>query len=111
MNGIIANVRENEDYPILVDGLQAISLRALHIAKKKGSISAMYFRELARRIYPIPDKVSKVLAQDDKIKYIAAEIRGASNVLYLLGRGYNIPLALEGALKLKENSYTQWSSR
>jgi len=84
--------------------LMVLSLMALHLAKKKGTISEAYFRELAKSLYSIPDKVSKVLAQDDKIKYIAAEIKGASNALYL-GRGYNFPVALEGALKLKEISY------
>jgi len=52
----------------------------------------------------VPSKVAKILAKDEQIKYIAGEIRNASNALYL-GRGYNFPVALEGALKLKEISY------
>jgi len=52
----------------------------------------------------IPSKVQKVLETDTQLKYIASEIKNASNALYL-GRGYNFPVALEGALKLKEISY------
>jgi glucosamine--fructose-6-phosphate aminotransferase (isomerizing) len=52
----------------------------------------------------IPEKIKRVLQQDDKIKYIAAEIKDHHNAIYL-GRGYNFPVALEGALKLKEISY------
>ena len=51
---------------------------------------------------PIPGLIRN--AQDEKIKYIASEIKDVSNALYL-GRGYNFPVALEGALKLKEISY------
>jgi glucosamine--fructose-6-phosphate aminotransferase (isomerizing) len=52
----------------------------------------------------IPEKVEKVLQSNEKIKSIAKEIKDVSNALYL-GRGYNFPVALEGALKSKEISY------
>jgi len=52
----------------------------------------------------IPNKVAKILESSEKIKYIASEIKDANNALFL-GRGYNFPVALEGALKLKEISY------
>jgi len=63
-----------------------------------------YFKELVEELSEIPEKVAKVLENDAKIKYIAAEIKSKPNALYL-GRAYNVPVALEGALKLKEISY------
>lgn len=77
---------------------------ALAIAKKKGTISESQFMELLVGLESIPSKVAKILNSNDKIKYIASEFKDASNFLYL-GRGYNFPVALEGALKLKEISY------
>jgi glucosamine--fructose-6-phosphate aminotransferase (isomerizing) len=59
---------------------------------------------LLNELESVPQKVEKMLASNDKIKYIAGEIKHAGNALYL-GRGYNFPVALEGALKLKEISY------
>jgi glutamine---fructose-6-phosphate transaminase (isomerizing) len=84
--------------------LTVLTLMALNLGYKKGTISEGYFHQLAAAMENIPDKVKKVLAQDEKIKYIASEIKDVSNALYL-GRGYNFPVALEGALKLKEISY------
>jgi len=84
--------------------LSVLTLMALNLANKKGTISEDYFRRLLYAVEDIPSKVNKVLTQDDKIKYIASEIKDVSNTLYL-GRGYNFPVALEGALKLKEISY------
>ncbi len=84
--------------------LTVLTLMALNIGYKKGTISEGYFHQLATAMELIPDKVKKVLAQDEKIKYIASEIKDVNNALYL-GRGYNFPVALEGALKLKEISY------
>jgi glucosamine--fructose-6-phosphate aminotransferase (isomerizing) len=84
--------------------ISVLAMMALNLGYKRGTISEDYFRQLLFALEDIPDKVQKVLAQNDKIKYIAAEIKDVSNALYL-GRGYNFPVALEGALKLKEISY------
>ena len=81
-----------------------LSLMALSIAQKKGTISASKYRQLLVEIDTIPDKVEKILQADTLIKSIAALFKDATNFLYL-GRGYNFPVALEGALKLKEISY------
>ncbi len=79
-------------------------MMALAVAKKKGTISESQFMELLVGLEAIPSKVAKILNSNEKIKYIASEFKDASNFLYL-GRGYNFPVALEGALKLKEISY------
>jgi glucosamine--fructose-6-phosphate aminotransferase (isomerizing) len=81
-----------------------LSLMALSIAHKKGSISESKYRQLLVEIDAIPAKVEKMLQADELIKTIAAKFKDANNFLYL-GRGYNFPVALEGALKLKEISY------
>ncbi len=81
-----------------------LTLMALHLSYKKGTISQSYYRQLLSELNDIPTKVEKVLQNNKKIEYIASEIKGRSNALYL-GRGYNFPVALEGALKLKEISY------
>jgi glucosamine--fructose-6-phosphate aminotransferase (isomerizing) len=77
---------------------------ALDLAHKRGTITKTDFQRLISEFELIPQKVKKVLEQADHIKSIASEIKSASNALYL-GRGYNFPIALEGALKLKEISY------
>jgi glucosamine--fructose-6-phosphate aminotransferase (isomerizing) len=77
---------------------------ALYLGHFKGILEGEYFRKLLASLESVPSKVARILANDDKIKYIAGEIRNATNALYL-GRGYNFPVALEGALKLKEISY------
>lgn len=84
--------------------LAVLTLMALHIAHRRGSISEGYYRQLIHAMAKIPQQIEKVLSNNDKIKYIAGDIKNASNALYL-GRGYNFPIALEGALKLKEISY------
>ena len=81
-----------------------LTMMALSIAKKKGTISDAYFNQLVSELDKIPEKVNKVLESNAQIEYIADEIKDRSNALYL-GRGYNFPVALEGALKLKEISY------
>ena len=81
-----------------------LTLMALHIANLKGTIPASRFHQLVSEIEAIPKKVEKVLATNDQIKYIAGIYKDATNALYL-GRGYTFPVALEGALKLKEISY------
>jgi len=81
-----------------------LTMLALMFAKEKKTISDAYFNQLVGELAKIPEKVSDVLAINSQIEYIAGEIKDASNALYL-GRGYNFPIALEGALKLKEISY------
>src|SRR6185369_2787495 len=77
---------------------------ALIVAHSKGSITEQKFHEMLVEMENIPSKVEKVLEQNAKIQTIAAEFKDARDFLYL-GRGYNFPVALEGALKLKEISY------
>jgi len=81
--------------------LNLIALRWAHI---KGTISASRYRELINEFATIPDKVKEVLKTDALIKVIAEKFKDTRNFLYL-GRGLNFPVALEGALKLKEISY------
>jgi glutamine---fructose-6-phosphate transaminase (isomerizing) len=84
--------------------LSVLTLMALYLGKQKGTISDSYFRELLYAFEAIPDKVESVLLNKDKIRFIAGQIKDVSNALFL-GRGLNFPVALEGALKLKEISY------
>lgn len=81
-----------------------LALMALVLAHKRGTISEAYYRRLILELGEIPHKVARVLEANSKIEYIAGEIKDKANALYL-GRGYNFPVALEGALKLKEISY------
>lgn len=82
-----------------------LTLMALVVAKKRGTIDEDYFQQLLNELESIPAKVERVLKNNDAhIQYIASEIKDRHNALYL-GRGYNFPVALEGALKLKEISY------
>jgi glutamine---fructose-6-phosphate transaminase (isomerizing) len=81
-----------------------LTLMALQIGYKRGKINDSEYHRLLAELEAIPSKVEDVLKINDAIKYIAAEIKDAPNALYL-GRGYNFPVALEGALKLKEISY------
>ena len=84
--------------------LSVITLMALYLGHERGKISEGYYRQLLNELEAIPRKVQQILEKNEQIKYIASEIKNASNALYL-GRGYNFPVALEGALKLKEISY------
>ncbi len=81
-----------------------LAMIALKMAKEKGSIDEVRFTHLLNELHEIPDKVAIALKQDDIIKKIALKYKDANDFLYL-GRGYNFPIALEGALKLKEISY------
>lgn len=82
-----------------------LTLMALQLAHKRGTISMSYYFQLLSELERIPAKVQQVLDNNnEKIKYIASVWKDAENALYL-GRGYNFPVALEGALKLKEISY------
>ncbi|NTV68399.1 MAG: glutamine--fructose-6-phosphate transaminase (isomerizing) [Chlorobaculum sp.] len=84
---------------------QVIVLFMLAIAMSKGrTISHEEIRLYLRELVEVPEKVARILEQNDAIKELAVKLKDARNVLYL-GRGYNFPVALEGALKLKEISY------
>lgn len=84
--------------------LTVLNMIALIVAQRKGTITDQKFHELLVDMETIPSKVETALKLNEQIKYIAAEFKDARNFLYL-GRGYNFPVALEGALKLKEISY------
>ncbi len=81
-----------------------LTLFALALGMAKGTVEQDVYQETIRELMVIPSKIEKVLEQNDKIKRIALTFTYARNFLYL-GRGYNYPVALEGALKLKEISY------
>lgn len=81
-----------------------LTMMALSLAKKRRTISDEKFKTLISALEKIPGKISEVLKRNEQIEYIAGEIKDAPNALFL-GRGYNFPVALEGALKLKEISY------
>lgn len=81
-----------------------LTLLALQIAWKKGTITDSRFQSLLSELESIPDKVTHALDANDEIRQLAAKFKDARNFLYL-GRGYGFPVALEGALKLKEISY------
>jgi glucosamine--fructose-6-phosphate aminotransferase (isomerizing) len=84
---------------------QVVVLYMLALALSKGrTISQDEITLNLQELSKVPEKVARILALDDQIKVIAEKLKDARNVLYL-GRGYNFPVALEGALKLKEISY------
>jgi glucosamine--fructose-6-phosphate aminotransferase (isomerizing) len=84
--------------------LAVLTMVALKIAKQKGSIDEERYMHLLIELHDVPEKVKKVLTTSNHIKTLAAKYKDARDFLYL-GRGYNFPVALEGALKLKEISY------
>ncbi len=84
--------------------ITVLSLIALRLARAKGTISSSDFRNYLLEMEMIPSKVEKALESDAHIRTISKIYKDAGNFLYL-GRGYNFPVALEGALKLKEISY------
>jgi glucosamine--fructose-6-phosphate aminotransferase (isomerizing) len=81
-----------------------LTLMALVIGHKKGTITETKYRQMLNGLDQLPEKIEKMLSFDDQIKYISSIYKDANNFLYL-GRSYNFPIALEGALKLKEISY------
>lgn len=81
-----------------------LTLMALSLAHKKGTLSESKFRTMLSELEVIPDKVKRVLERNAEIEEIAKIYKDANNALYL-GRGSSFPVALEGALKLKEISY------
>jgi len=84
--------------------LAVLTMIALKIGYEKGTLEHDRYMQLLQDLESIPDKVSKVLRSKDNIREIAEKYKEAKDALYL-GRGYNFPVALEGALKLKEISY------
>jgi glucosamine--fructose-6-phosphate aminotransferase (isomerizing) len=84
--------------------ITVLTLIALKLAKEKGTITKTDFHYHLEELKLIPEKVEKALKSDAHIKKVAEIYKDAKNCLYL-GRGYNFPVALEGALKLKEISY------
>ena len=85
--------------------LTVLTLLALHLGHKKGTIDHTTYKKLCLNLALVPDLVAKTIEMTkDKVIEIAQEYKDVSNCIYL-GRGYNFPVALEGALKLKEISY------
>jgi glucosamine--fructose-6-phosphate aminotransferase (isomerizing) len=84
--------------------LTVLNMIALIVAQKKGTITEQKFHEMLVEMETIPSKVERALLLNDQIEKISATFKDATNFIYL-GRGYNFPVALEGALKLKEISY------
>lgn len=84
--------------------LVVLTLIALKVAHGKGSIDQKRFIHLLNELHDIPEKVRTTLQTAEKVKALAEKYKDAKDFLYL-GRGYNFPIALEGALKLKEISY------
>lgn len=81
-----------------------LTMIALALGMAKGTVTQAEYEDTLEELVKIPEKIEKILLQNDKIKQIATRFTFAHNFLYL-GRGYNYPVALEGALKLKEISY------
>ncbi len=81
-----------------------LTLMALSLAEKKGTISKSQYHQLINDLESIPNKISQVLEQEQHIQRIAQYVATKPNAMFL-GRGVNFPVALEGALKLKEISY------
>ncbi|MCR9016158.1 glutamine--fructose-6-phosphate transaminase (isomerizing) [Aquiflexum gelatinilyticum] len=84
--------------------ISVLTMMALKLGYQRGTLSETRYMHLLNELATIPSKVERALKLDSKVKAIAAEYKDSRNFLYL-GRGYNFPVALEGALKLKEISY------
>ncbi len=84
--------------------LTVLNMIALMVARKKETISEEKYNALLLELSEIPQKVEKALMLNAHVEYISGSYKDATNAIYL-GRGYNFPVALEGALKLKEISY------
>jgi len=83
--------------------LTVLALISLMMGRKR-SLSVLQGREMVRALKALPDQIAQVLEQESRVEEVAGAYLDATNALYL-GRGYNFPVALEGALKLKEISY------
>ncbi len=84
--------------------LAVLAMMAFKIGYAKGTLDEKTYLHLLSELWSIPEKISEILQDTSNIKAIAEKYKDASDFLYL-GRGYNFPVALEGALKLKEISY------
>ena len=84
--------------------LAVLMMMALKIAIEKGTISDERYQQLLTELADVPEKVNSILKNAEELKRIALKYKDARDFLFL-GRGYNFPIALEGALKLKEISY------
>jgi len=84
--------------------VSVLTLIAIHLGYLRKSLSVERYHELVKELLLIPDKIAETLTLNDSILEMAERFKNASNFLYL-GRGYQFPVALEGALKLKEISY------
>ena len=82
----------------------ALTMLALCIGREKGTLNQKDYLKIVRELGQIPDKIQRVLGQNKRIADFAKTFTYAQNFIYL-GRGYNFPVAMEGALKLKEISY------
>lgn len=82
----------------------ALTMLALCIGREKGTMTQEQYLRIVRELGQIPDKIERVLGQNKRISDFAKTFTYAQNFIYL-GRGYNYPVAMEGALKLKEISY------
>ncbi|KAB2813983.1 glutamine--fructose-6-phosphate transaminase (isomerizing) [Phaeocystidibacter luteus] len=81
-----------------------LALLSIQLAKLKGTLNETRYHQLLEELYSIPSKIEYMLKSDKQVRAISEKYKDAQNCLYL-GRGYNFPVALEGALKLKEISY------
>lgn len=81
-----------------------LTLMALMIAERKGTIGKSRYQQILNELEVLPEKIEEALTANDAVVQISEKFKDARNFLYL-GRGYNFPVALEGALKLKEISY------
>ncbi|MAU36729.1 MAG: glutamine--fructose-6-phosphate transaminase (isomerizing) [Flavobacteriales bacterium] len=81
-----------------------LTLLSLSIGKKRGTLTTNNYHQIITQLELIPEKIEKLLTINNKIEMLAQQFKNTTNFLYL-GRGYNFPVALEGALKLKEISY------
>lgn len=84
--------------------LAVLTMMALKIAKAKGTIDEKRYLNLLNEMHELPDKIKLTLETNERVKEVAEKYKDSGDALYL-GRGYNFPVALEGALKLKEISY------
>ncbi|MGB3588113.1 MAG: glutamine--fructose-6-phosphate transaminase (isomerizing) [Tunicatimonas sp.] len=84
--------------------LTVLTMFAILVGRKKGTLDEAFYQMLLQEMDQIPEKVEKALKLNAHIKYISEVYKDVSNAIYL-GRGHNFPVALEGALKLKEISY------
>jgi glucosamine--fructose-6-phosphate aminotransferase (isomerizing) len=84
--------------------VEVLAMITVHLGRLRGTLSASRGREIVRGLRQLPEQVAKILEMEPKLRELAEEYKDSKNFLYL-GRGYNFPAALEGALKLKEISY------